>query len=456
MNTKRNHLIAFLLLSFSVFSACSDDEGSPQPATVNFANTEANISNTASAAVIKISFSRAASNAGSIVLSIDDDELAYGPEADYYVEPEAEDNKIILDYVAGAEGVQFTLHAGEGLNIQEDREVVITLSDTNGRLNIGQNTSVRILFSENFVASSGTITLDAGGEAFGLQAFVDLSKLTSTSIDKYTWDLGFYSGEGHHVIVNNAAYIMARPLDKTDLNSVTAADTTGFGGVVSVPNFDPTSGASSWIDDHSGDLAKTAFGTISGTASENKVFIIKRDGDGRNWKKVRVLQHGDGYTLEYADIDATTFSSVDIAKDDAANFTFFDLDNGLTTVEPEKDSWDISYGTYAIRYAFSGAAIPYGFKDFITINRHNTSAALVLTENIAYEDFGAGDIASLDWNTAVDAIGDDWRSTQPLELYTDRFFVLKDAQDNYYKIKFTAMSNSSGERGYASFNFEKL
>src|SRR5690606_31614281 len=148
----------------------------------------------------------------------------------------------------------FTLHAGEGLNIQEDREVVITLSDTNGRLNIGQNTSVRILFSENFVASSGTITLDAGGEAFGLQAFVDLSKLTSTSIDKYTWDLGFYSGEGHHVIVNNAAYIMARPLDKTDLNSVTAADTTGFGGVVSVPNFYSSSCASSLIDDNYGDL----------------------------------------------------------------------------------------------------------------------------------------------------------------------------------------------------------
>lgn len=456
MFTKRNHFIVLLLLGFSFFSACSDDDSAPQPAIVNFADTEANISNTANAAVVKIAFSRAASNDGSIILSVDNDGLTYGTEADFYTEPEATDNKITLDYAAGAEDVQFTLFAGSGLNIQEDKEVSVTLRETDVNVNIGQNTTVRILFSENFVANSGTVILNAGGEEFGLQAFVDLSKLIQTNVDKYTWDLGFYSGESYHVIVNGAAYVMARPLDKTDLNSVTAADTTGFSGDVSVPNFNPAAGASAWIDDHTGDLTKTAFGTISGTDTENKVFIIKRDGEGRNWKKVRVLQHGDGFTLEYADIDATTFTSVEIAKDNAANFTFFDLDEGIATVEPDKDSWDISYSTYAIRYPFSGTTIPYGFKDFITINRYNTSAALVMTADIAYEDFGVDDIASLEMNAAIDALGDDWRSTQPLALYADRFFVLKDAQDHYYKIKFTAMNNNSGERGYATFTFEKL
>src|SRR5699024_4696840 len=227
MYSKSNHLFVLFLLGFLTFSACSDDEDTPLPATVNFSNTEANISNAANSAVVKIAFSRAASSGGSLVLSIDDNDLIYGAEADYYTEPEADGNKIILDYAPGAEDVQFTLRAGNGLNIQEDEEVVISLNDTNGALNIGQNTSVRILFSENFVASSGTVTLDAGGEKFGLQAFVDLSKLTQTNIDKYTWDLGFYSGQGHYVILNNAAYVMARPLDKTDLNSVSAADTTG-------------------------------------------------------------------------------------------------------------------------------------------------------------------------------------------------------------------------------------
>lgn len=456
MYSKSNHLFVLFLLGFLILSACSDDEDTPQPVTINFSNTEANISNAANSAVVKIAFSRAASSGGSLVLSIDDNDLVYGAEADYYTIPEGEGNKITLDYGPGAEDVQFTLFAGNGLNIQEDKEVVISLSDTHETLNIGQNTSVRVLFSENFVANSGTITLDAGGEEFGLQAFVDLSKLTQTNVDKYTWDLGFYSGEGHYVILNNAAYVMARPLDKTDLNSVSAADTIGFGGEVSVPNFNPAAGASAWIDDHTGDLAQTAFGAISDDGDNSNVFIIKRDGDARNWKKVRVLQNGDGYTLEYADIDATTFSSVDIAKNEAVNFTFFDLDNGIATVEPEKDSWDISYSTYAIRYAFSGAAIPYGFKDFITINRHSTSAALVLTENIGYEDFALSDIASLEWITSIDAIGDDWRSTMPLALYDDRFFVLKDAQDNYYKIKFTAMNNNAGERGYATLIFEKL
>lgn len=461
MYTKRNYFIVLLVLSFFVFSACSDDDESPQSATVNFANTEASISSSSASAVVQVAFSRAAAHAGSISLALNQGNLVYGDEADFYTVPAVVENKITLNYEAGAEGAQFTLYAGSGLNIQEDEELVFTLNETSGDLIIGSNTTMRILFSENFVASSGTLTLDAGGDDFPYQAFVDLSKLTATNIDKYTWDLGFYSGSGHHVVLNSSAYVMARPLDKTDLSSVTSEDTLGFKATVAVPNYDADAGAGAWIDDESGDLSSTVFGEIAATDSESKVFIIKRDGADRNWKKVRVLQHGNGYTLEYADIDATTFTSVDIAKDDAANFTFFDLDNGVTAVEPEKDSWDISYGTYTVRFPYAGTTIPYGYNDYITINRHNTSIALVMIEGATtYEGFTRSQVETLEFASTINAVATSWRSGAgpgtPPAVMSDRFFVLKDAQDNYYKIKFLSLTNDSGERGHTTLTFELL
>lgn len=461
MYTKHHYSFILILFSFFVFSACSDDEESPQSATVNFANTEASISSSATSTVVEVVFSRTAAQAGSLSLAVNQGNLTYGEEADFYTAPAVVEGILTLNYEAGAEGVQFTLYAGNGLNIQEDETLVFTLNETSSDLIIGSNATVHVLFSENFIATSGTLTLDAGGDDFPYQAFVDLSKLTTTNIDKYSWDLGFHSGSGHHVVLNSSAYVMARSLDKTDLNSVTPEDTIGFGAVVSVPNYDPAAGASAWIDDESGDLSGTVFGEIAATASENKVFIIKRDGAGRNWKKIRVLQNGNGYTLEYADIDATTFTSVDIAKDDAFNFTFFDLDNGVATVEPEKDSWDISYGTYAIRYPFSGTTIPYGFNDYITINRHNTSIAIVMTEGgHTYEDFTRSQVETLEFISTINAVATSWRSSAgpgaPPAVASDRFFVLKDVQDNYYKIKFLSLTNDSGERGHATLAFELL
>lgn len=54
-------------------------------------------------------------------------------------------------------------------------------------------------------------------------------------------------------------------------------------------------------------------------------------------------------------------------------------------------------------------------------------------------------------------IGVNWRSTQPLELYNNVFFVLKDAAGNIYKFKFTQLQDTStNERGFPKFEYVKL
>lgn len=460
MNNKLINL--FKVICLSVFwIGCSDDD-SVQQVTVNFTNREAGISSSAPSADVGITFSRAAPGSGEIQLAITSDDLTYGSEADFFTNPEAVNNIIILPYAAGEESVSFTITAGPALNIQANQTITIALQDSNSDLIVGENVSLTVTFSENYVAPSGTIELDAGGETFVKQAFVDLSKLKQTTVNKHTWDLGFSTGAGaHYVALNSSAYTMARVIDKSDLNAVTAQDTLDFGYEMQIPppNYDPSVGAIEWADTPDGNLETTAIGAINASNAENKVFIIKRDGD-RNWKKIRVLQNGDNYTLQYADIAATSFETAEITKDENYNFIFFDLDDGAVNVEPTKDSWDIMYSTYteSLNLGGPGMDIPYGFKDYITINRYNTKIGMVMNDEKAYADFSSEDIASVDFNTAIDALGENWRDgggpgSAP-SLYEDRYFVLEDSEGSVFKIKFTRLTSTEGERGYPEFTFE--
>lgn len=457
--------IALMFICFSFFwGACSDDDEAHPPVTVNFTNQTAGISRTSPSAEIEITFSRPAAANGTLTLAVEAGDLNYGSENDYYTDPAAENGVIALPYEAGDEGLAFKIFSGAALNIQEDKSVTVSLQDVSNQLLNGTQASIDIAFSENFIARGGTIELDAGGAEFPQQAYIDLSRLQQTAVDKYSWDLGFYTEAGAFaVVLNSAAHTMARSIDKTDLATVTAEDTVSFGFEMQIPppNYDPSVGAGAWIDSPDGNLEKTAFGAISATDSENKVFIVKRDGD-QNWKKVRVLQNGDSYIIEYADINAASFESVEIAKDQAYNFIFFDLDNGIVPVEPAKDAWDLMYGTYTelLNLGGPGMNIPYGYKDYIVINRHDTKVAMVMIEAIAYEAFSTTDIETLEFSTAVNAMGAEWRSgggpSSGPALYDDRYFVIQDAEGSYFKLKFTRLTATNGERGYPEFLFQKV
>ncbi|NEQ54531.1 MAG: hypothetical protein F6K11_31100, partial [Leptolyngbya sp. SIO3F4] len=414
-------------------------------------------------ATISITFSRAANNQGSISLMVNAGALLYGVDSDYFTEPAEVNSRITLPYIAGEESVSFVVKKGSGLNIQQDENISFSLEEDPSLFITGNNLTSTVSFSENFIAPSGTLELNAGGEGFTQKAFVDLSKLQQINVSTQSWDLGFATEAGvQKVVLNSAAFVMARSLDKSNLDQVNEEDTLGFAATMAIPQFDPSVGASAWVDHPSGDLSRTAFGGISNNAANAKVFIIKRNGENRNWKKVKVYSQGEDYVVEHADIAATDFASTTINKDAAFNFNFLDLDNGEVSVEPEREVWDIMYGTYTelLNLGGPGLDIPYGFKDFIITNRTGVSVAMVLEENIAYADFASSDIAVLEFNTEIDAIGENWRSgggpNSGPALHTDRFFVIQDGEGNYFKLLFTRLTSTDGERGKPEFTFERI
>ena len=186
---------------------------------------------------------------------------------------------------------------------------------------------------------------------------------------------------------------------------------------------------------------------------ELEARLRKEDG-----KKIRIIRNaGGGYTLQHADIAATSFTSVDIAKDDAYFFKYISFENGAVAVEPAKKKWDIAWTYFSNATDFGTGEVPYLFQDIILKNR-NVEVAKVMTSAKTFEDFGEASLTDaalgLTWNASQTAIGSDWRAgggpTSQPAVRTDRFYIIKDGDNNYYKVRFTALTQNN-ERGYPAY-----
>lgn len=305
---------------------------------------------------------------------------------------------------------------------------------------------------------NGLISSEAGSAA-GNSVYVDFSTDKQTSADRDSWDLGFYSGTDFKVILNATNGSSALLVNKTDLNAVSAADfdpnalKVGQGGGV----LTATATTPVVIDDprEASIINKTVIATVSATDADNKVYILNRKGGSNtvlatdDLYKIRVLRKGTGYTLQYAKVNATNFSSIDVAKNNLTNFQFVSLVKGTTTVvEPAKAEWDLTWG-YSMYYT---ATFPYAFSDLVFINNlGGTSAASVaVTTTKTYASFAEADLTGVTFSTARDIIGSTWRNTtgSAIGVNPNVFFLVKDSFGNIYKLKFVSfISNDGGTRG---------
>lgn len=312
---------------------------------------------------------------------------------------------------------------------------------------------------DSFTLNGGT-----GGSAAVNSVFVDFSAPKQDSVKRASWDLGLAAASGFRVILNNTTSALARPLDKTDLNAVTAADTVGM--VLAMNQAEPSADDFNMIDDIDGDLSKTRIAEVSATEGNNKVYILNRGTGGstpaRDWLKIRVLRNGNGYTIQYAPIAATSFQTVQVNKNDKYNFNYISFDGGTAvTVEPEKTNWDIEW-TYSIfKTSFGSGDVPYNFSDLVAINYlAGVQVAEVLTSAVTYDAYTQANIATTTFSGSRWAIGGNWRVTggpsgaAGAGVKTDRFYVIKDANGNYYKLKFVSfIAADGGTRGKPEITF---
>jgi hypothetical protein len=307
---------------------------------------------------------------------------------------------------------------------------------------------------------NGLVGSETGSNA-GNSVYVDLSTDKATAVQRASWDLGLYTGPDFRVILNNTTSATGKATSQTDITKVGIADTLGLNKLAI--GYDAASFA--LIDDVAGDLSKTLIAAVSATDADNKVYIINRGTGGgiaaRDWYKIRILRSGTGYKLQYAKLDAATFSTIDVVKSAGYDFQYVSFDNGPVKVSPEKTQWDFVWSYTIFQTPYMSGYIPYASSDFITVNfRNGVQVAEVLTSaGGSYDDFKESNIASLTFTAGVDALGTKWRTASATAgqsgVKTDRFYVLKDPSGNIYKIKFLSFhADDGGTRGKPEFEYK--
>lgn len=454
-----NKVVKYLLVIAFLFSfnACKDDEPPLPDNLATFDSRELGFDNTKTEADVKITMSRAETAPVAIKVDLSPTRLTYG--TDFTTEPAASANSINVSIPAGQTFAIIKVIKKSGITLNGDENIVLKISTTGVPVMAGANTELKLSFTA-ITSNGGTATLNgkAGDATYANAVYYDLSGNNQTGVDRKSWNLGFYTGADFRVILNPAYQSTALATTKTDITAVTLADSAGIALNHNIE--DPAS--ISAADDWTGDLSKTAIAAISATDAENKVYVYSFEGNksADKWFKIRITRSGAGYKVQYARLGSTTIKTLEVAKNSDFNFVFASLETDkVVSVEPRAKSWDFSwsYSTYN-----SGLNTPYWVQDYVGINKHGgVSGAQILTSSVSYADFKEANIAAVTWSTASDVIGTKWRgaavpgSTTPAGVRADRFYVIKDAAGNVYKLQFTSYtSTDGGERGKPTFKYE--
>ena len=178
-------------------------------------------------------------------------------------------------------------------------------------------------------------------------------------------------------------------------------------------------------------------------------------GGSRGWKKIRVLRNGEDYILQYADLDATSYTEVTISKDSDFNFSFFSFETtSIVNVEPQKNQWDLCFTVFTNIIEDAGS---YGFSDYVIHNRKGGVTSYGLDgSTTTYDDFNIDNVDADLLEETQNIIGSNWRDVFTSTVTDDVFYILKDVNENYYKIRFLDLVNTDGERGYPRFEYTLL
>lgn len=494
--------IALLL----IISSCSDDEGQDLiDFTVNFNSETVSTTEEDTSVDIQLNFSRPASEAGTISIAYTGTNAEYG--TDFTTTPDGESGTITVNVAEGDQSTSFTFNKLTNAIEGSTKSVSFSI-DGLGNMDWSQGATASTLVSFTpIAATNGVIDTENGGSNMPNQVYFDFSSATQTTVQRDTWEIAFHNGTENRVFLNPALAVSAVEVTgETNLLAITEASNLPetmdlFAYSFMTQQMEPVSVSTvaelveglpvgyeqygnldngiSFTDNAEGTLEGTAFSEVSTIAEENYVYIVSlgyevptepaetgsiaTTGDQRGFLKVRVLSDGNNYTVQYADLAETeSYNEVTVAKDATYNLTAFSLTNGETvSVEPTKEQWDINLSGVFAYYGAQGPIVAgLTYSDYVL---HNTLGNVGLYQITiegdipTYANFTMSDVdesAFVFNNRAV--VGSGWRDAFGGVVNEDVYYVLKDADGNYYKFDFTAYTNVEGERGHYQFTYERL
>jgi len=290
-------------------------------------------------------------------------------------------------------------------------------------------------------------------ETYKYQVFYDFE--TNSTIKQNIiseWDLGFETADsGWHIILNTSKMMLAGNTGQTDFESVKSKKDI-------IMNFDPSHG----------NLDSTAIGnwyTLSGEkpVSLKYVYIIDRGSDEDfnllGEKKVTFnLQDENTFVVRFANLNGSGEQTMVIPKDTLVNFVCFSFEKGIVDIEPNKNSWDFQFGKYST-LLFTDVGDPYPYLvTGVLLNPYKTLAGQDTIHQFEELSFEIAETQNL--VRQKDIIGYEWKEydfdNEIYQVDPGKIYLLKNRVGFYYKLRFIDFYNSTGEKGYPTFEFLRL
>ena len=231
------------------------------------------------------------------------------------------------------------------------------------------------------------------------------------------------------------------------------------------------SGNERWrYDKADGNPDSSAFGNWCDTLvyphlSDEEVFIIgKTEQESYSlYAKVQLLRvDSAGYVMRYQKQGDQDIHQVNIIKTDSVHFVFYDFESGSQKhLEPALTRYDIIFTPYYdLVYDIIEIPLPYLVRGVI-LNSSNVSAALETSKT--FDEITWFEIDTAGFTFEQDFIGWEWKDvnidfsggTANYNVRTDRTYLIKSFEGNYYKLRFLSYY-VDGVYGFPSFEYKSL
>jgi hypothetical protein len=297
------------------------------------------------------------------------------------------------------------------------------------------------------------------GINYDTMVFVSLKSGFTVSHFNRNYDLAFESSaEGWRIYLNSAQLMMAGSKPQFDLST---ADTTGL-------LWKPDD--ASLLDDS---LAIGKWCNDAGLNSKGVIFIDRGKpfftGSDRFRKMMIEEVNSNQYRIRFSKLNNTGLTDFIIPKNIAYSFVYFSFDNNgeIKTLAPPRNEWDFVFTRYTHTYYNEPLNSPFRYYlvSGALLNKWNGSMNELVKKDstagyISFEEATYPAIAGLPLSSRADAVGFDWKyfdfNTSMYYIRPDQWYLLKNFESIYYKLRFIDFYDEAGNKGAARFEYQRI
>lgn len=214
-------------------------------------------------------------------------------------------------------------------------------------------------------------------------------------------------------------------------------------------------------------LYDTPDGTLQGNAfgdwrNSNEIYVIDMgvsniDGSSYGFYKCKLISVGEtNYTIDLAEIAATSWTRVEIPKLKTQAEVLFSITNREVISRPDAGQYELFFTQYTHIFDEEDGPLPY----LVTGALIDNGVEVALVNDKDYDDINSNDIANYTFENRLDMIGYDWKNYDldlgVFTIFPEKNYLVKNRFGNVYKLHFIDFYNDQGIKGFPKLEFQKI